>query len=139
VLTGNQRVHVEASGLYTYPDVSVVCGPPRFHPKDRETLLNPKVIVEVLSDMTEKHDRGTKFAHYRALPSLQEYAIVSHAERRVEHYRRLETGQWLMTESQGPAGVVRFPALGCCEVALADIYENAERFEWPPSEPPAPA
>jgi Uma2 family endonuclease len=136
VLTSDQRVHVEDTGLYTYPDVAVVCDEPRFHPKDRDTLLNPRVVVEVLSASTESHDRGAKFAHYRSIPSLQEYVLVVQHEPRVEHYRRLETGQWLLTESKGPDAVVMFPSLGI-EVPLSEIYDKVERFEADPTpEPP---
>lgn len=66
----DQRFTVPATGLFTYPDVTVVCGKPEFHPKDRDTLINPRVLVEVLSDATEAYDRGAKFAHYRSIPSL---------------------------------------------------------------------
>jgi Uma2 family endonuclease len=127
VLTSDQRVHVEETDLYTYPDVTVVCDKPQFHPKYPDTLLNPKVIVEVLSDSTQEYDRGPKFAHYRRLPSFEEYLCVSQSEKRVEHSRRLETGQWLLTEHKGDDAVVALTALGC-ELRLADIYENADRF-----------
>jgi len=127
VLTGDQRVHVEGTGLYTYPDVTVVCDRPRFHPKYPDTLLNPKLVIEVLSDSTEAYDRGAKFAHYRNIPSVEEYVLVSQAERRIEHYRRLETGQWLLTELNDE-GAVPLPALGC-ELRLADVYEGVDRFD----------
>src|SRR5688572_21846950 len=70
VLGSDQRVHVPTTGLYTYPDVTVICGQLRFHEKDPHSLINPLLIVEVLSDTTEDYDRGAKFSHYRTIPSL---------------------------------------------------------------------
>src|SRR5262245_37216731 len=99
--SSDQRLHIEATGLYTYADVSVACGGARFHPKHKDTLINPKVIVEVLSKSTEAYDRGAKFAHYQSIPSFDEYVLVSQYERRVEHFRRLEAGQWLLTVLMG--------------------------------------
>ncbi|MDC3960256.1 Uma2 family endonuclease [Polyangium jinanense] len=140
VLTSDQRVYVEATGLYTYPDVVVVCGAPQFHPKYRENLLNPRVIVEVLSPTTARHDQTSKFAHYRMIPSLDEYVLVYQDERRIEHYRKLPTGQWLLTECTGDEGSVELPALGCT-IRLADVYEGVDRFAPEPegqgSEPEA--
>jgi Uma2 family endonuclease len=131
VLTGDQRIHVESTGLYTYPDVTVVCGGMQFHPKHPDTLLNPKIIVEVLSDSTEAYDRGAKFAHYRSVPSLEEYVLVSQIERRIEHYRRVDGGQWLLTEIKGHEGALPLPALGC-ELRIADAYEDVEGLAGPP-------
>lgn len=124
VLASDQRVNIRATRLYTYPDVSVVCGRPETHPADAQTLLNPLVIIEVLSDSTEAYDRGEKFAHYRGLPSLREYVLVSQRARRIEHYRRVEVGQWLLTEYQEGAAVP-LPALGI-ELPLAEVYDKAE-------------
>lgn len=125
VFSSDQRVHVEATGLCTYPDVTVACDGPLFHPKFRDTLLNPKLLVEVLSDSTEAYDRGAKFAHYRTLPSLTEYVLVSQHERRVEHYLRLDSGQWIFTAYEGEAATAALPSLGC-EVPLAEIYEKVD-------------
>ena len=121
----DQRVHVPATGLFTYPDVTVVCGTPAFHPKDPVTLINPRVLVEVLSDATERYDRGAKFAHYRSIPSLAEYVLVAQDEPRVEHFRRVETGQWLLTVASGEGARVELPALGCA-LLVGDVYEGVE-------------
>lgn len=123
VFNSDQRVHVPATGLYTYPDVSVSCDGPRFHAKDRDTLINPKLIVEVLSEATEAYDRGAKFAHYRSIPSLEEYILVSQAPPRVEHYRRVQPRQWLLTELEGEEANV--PALGV-ELPLRALYAGLE-------------
>lgn len=125
VFNSDQRVHVEATGLYTYPDVTVACDGLRFHPKYPDTLVNPKILVEVLSSSTEAYDRGAKFAHYRAIPSFVEYVLVSQEEEeKVEHYRRLDTGQWILTEYKGDASL-ELPALGL-SIPLAEIYEGLE-------------
>lgn len=121
----DQRVHVPATGLYTYPDVTVVCGKPEFHPKEPDTLTNPRVLIEVLSDSTEAFDRGAKFAHYRSIPSFVEYVLVAQNEPRVEHFRRLETGQWILTVYRGESARVELPALGC-ELPVGELYEGLE-------------
>ena len=123
VLGSDQRLHVAETGLYTYPDVSVVCGKPELHGPAPRALLNPLVLIEVLSESTESDDRGPKFAHYRSIPSLKEVLFVAQIGRRVEHYRRLETGQWLLTERTD--GAVEIPALGCA-LPLAEIYAGLE-------------
>jgi Uma2 family endonuclease len=129
--TSDQRVHVEATGLYTYPDLTVSCGP-RFHPQHPDTLLNPTVIVEVLSSSTEAYDRGAKFAHYQSIPGFAEYVLVSQKERRIEHYRHLEspqaTEQWLLTVLQGDDAVLELPALGCA-IPLGEIYAGTDELE----------
>ena len=136
VQPSDQRVHVAATGLYTYPDVKVTCDRPQLHEKDKDTLVNPRIIVEVLSKSTEAHDRGRKFAHYQSIPSFTEYVLVSQHERRVEHFHRLETGQWLLTACEGD-GVLSLPALGC-ELRLADVYADLELLDEAEAESPAP-
>jgi Uma2 family endonuclease len=88
-----------------------------------DTLLNPTVIIEVLSPSTEAYDRGFKFAQYRALESLQEYALVSQSEPRVEIFRRQSSGEWLLSESAGMESVSRFDSVSCT-IALKDIYDK---------------
>jgi Uma2 family endonuclease len=85
---GDMRVKVNTSGGYTYPDVVVVCGEPRFEDEHVDTLLNPTLIVEVLSPSTERYDRGRKLEHYRRIPSLAEYVLVAQDARRIEWYTR---------------------------------------------------
>ncbi|MCA9558070.1 MAG: Uma2 family endonuclease, partial [Myxococcales bacterium] len=96
----DQRVHVAHTGLYTYPDVTVICGQPETHPEDRNTLCNPRVIFEVLSTSTEAYDRGAKFRHYRRSESLAEYVLVSQHERLVEHFRRGVAHQQMRSASR---------------------------------------
>jgi Uma2 family endonuclease len=115
------RLHVSPDGLYTYADVLVICGDPRFADDRRDTLLNPALIIEVLSSSTEAYDRGFKSAQYRTVESLEEYALVSQAEPRVEVFRRQHGGHWLLSEAVGLEAVCHFESLDCA-VPLAEIY-----------------
>lgn len=121
--TNDLRVRVSPDGLYTYPDLLVVCGQPRFADGLADTLLNPLLIVEVLSPSTEAYDRGFKFAQYRTLESLQEYALVSQSEPRVEIFRRQPSGDWLLSEAAGIEAVCRFDSVSCT-IAARDIYDK---------------
>lgn len=94
----DMRVKVPATGLYTYPDASVVCGKPEFENGSFDTLLNPLVLIEVLSDSSERYDRGKKFEQYRSIPSLTDYVLVSQDHVLVEHFRRGEGGTWVLSE-----------------------------------------
>ena len=100
VYASDMRVLVDATGLYTYPDVVVVCGEPEFLDREVDTLLNPTVIFEVLSESTEAYDRGVKFGHYRRIPSLREYVLVSQDRMLVERYTR-QGNDWLLSELTG--------------------------------------
>jgi Uma2 family endonuclease len=119
----DMRVRVSATGLYTYPDVVVVCGEPCFEDEKRDILLNPSLIIEVLSPSTESYDRGKKFEHYRTLESLAEYVLVAQEEPRVEQFVRQPGGTWLFTATSGRDAVVHLPSLGC-SLALAEIYDK---------------
>jgi Uma2 family endonuclease len=123
VITNDLRVRVSPRGLYTYPDVVVVCGEARFADNQKDTLLNPTFLAEVLSLSTEAYDRGFKSAQYRKLESLQEYALVSQTEPRVEVFRRQAGGGWLLSEFAGLDAVCRFESLDC-QIALSDIYKR---------------
>ncbi|HLJ20305.1 MAG TPA: Uma2 family endonuclease [Stellaceae bacterium] len=130
--TSDQRVL--ADELYTYPDITVVCGEPRFEEGDPGTLTNPTLLVEVLSASTEAYDRGDKFAHYRRIESLQEYVLVSQAKPHIERFLRRDDGEWLFTAVEGLEATLRMTSIGC-ELRLAQVYDRVE-FE---GEPPAKA
>jgi Uma2 family endonuclease len=125
VFNSDLRVVVMATGLTTYPDVTVVCGPRDLHPEDEHAITNPRVILEVLSPTTEAYDRGAKFAHYQSVPSLEEYVLVASVGRRIEHYRRQPTGQWLLTTYVADDATVELPALGG-GVRLGEVYAKVE-------------
>jgi Uma2 family endonuclease len=120
VYQSDMRVLVEASGLYTYPDVVVVCGEPRFLGREVDTLLNPTVIAEVLSESTEAYDRGAKFRHYRRFPTLREYVIIAQDRMSVERYTR-RADDWVLSELNEPDQILRLESIGC-EVRLERIY-----------------
>lgn len=125
VLSSDQRVKVSSSGLYTYPDVLIVCGEPQFEDAHVDTLLNPRVIFEILSDSTEAYDRGAKFAHYRRLPSLAEYVLVAQDRPLVERYARQNDGTWLLTAASELAASLDL-ASAPVRLTLADVYAGVE-------------
>ena len=122
VYPSDMRVKIPATGLYTYPDASVACHRPVFlrTTTRRTTLLNPQVIVEVLSESTEDHDRGTKFKNYRGIASLVDYVLVSQAEVLVEHHVRQPDGSWLMRE-HGTGERIELVSIGC-GIDFDDLY-----------------
>jgi Uma2 family endonuclease len=123
VVSSDLRIRVAPNGLYTYPDVVVICGEPEFVDQVGDTLANPVLMVEVLSPSTEAYDRGFKSAQYRAIRSLQEYALVAQAEPRIEVFRRQTSGDWLMSESAGLETSCQFGSIGC-SLPLARIYRK---------------
>jgi Uma2 family endonuclease len=116
------RVRVVDTGLSTYPDVSVVCGQLETAPDDKDAVTNPIVLVEVLSESTEGYDRGAKAAHYRRIPSLREYVLVSQGEPLVEVYRRAESGRWELLEAR-PGETIEIASLGA-RLDVAALYAN---------------
>lgn len=124
VYNSDMGVEVDADTMYAYPDVTVVCGDSQYKNDRGAWLLNPTVIIEVLSPSTENYDRGEFLAYYREMTSLREYLIVAQDRMQVEHYVRQENG-WLLTVIRGSAGIVHIPSIDC-ELALADVYRKAE-------------
>lgn len=109
--SSDQRVHVPATGGYCYPDVTVVCGEPQYHSQDPDSITNPRLIVEVLSRSTEKHDRGAKFEGYRSIPSFEEYVLVWQDRVKVEVRRRESARRWTM-EEYGAGEVIELRSIG---------------------------
>lgn len=123
VYSNDMRVRVPATNLYAYPDVAAVCGEPQFEDEAVDTLLNPTVIVEVLSESTEAYDRGKKFGYYRTVGSLAEYLLVAQDEFSVEHYVKREDGRWLLADLRSPDAALELVALGCV-LRLSEIYDK---------------
>jgi Uma2 family endonuclease len=123
VYPSDMRVKVEATRLYTYPDVSVVCDDPQFADNEFDTLLNPLVIIEVLSPSTDGYDRGRKFQNYRLMSTLQEYLLVSQDTARIEHYIRQENGEWLLSDVIGLDGQLKLPSIEC-SLLMSDVYRK---------------
>jgi Uma2 family endonuclease len=118
--------HKPLKGMFSYADLSVVCGEPRFHDQHRDVLLNPRLIVEVLSPSTEAFDRGEKFLRYRShLESLTDYLLVSTRLPFVEHFQRQSDGLWLYSAAVGLEGSLLIASLDC-RLPLAEVYERVE-------------
>lgn len=121
VLASDMKVHAPSKSGFVYPDASVHCGPPQFYDERRDVLLNPTLIVEVLSESTEAFDRGSKFEGYRALPSFREYVLVTPAKPLVERFLRIDEQRWELTEHR--EGSLALPSLDVT-VELAEVYRN---------------
>lgn len=132
VVSNDLRLRVRPGRVYTYPDIIAGCDPPRFADDQKDTLLNPALVIEVLSPSTEANDRGYKFAQYRQIEFLREYVLVSQTEPRIERFVRQADGRWVLTEHVGLDAICRFESVDC-EVPLADIYENVTIGEQIPA------
>ncbi len=119
------RLQVTEAGAYLYPDLMVTCDKPAYADGHRDMITNPSVVVEVLSESTERWDRGGKFVQYRQVASLREYVLVSQTEMRVEWFTRGSGGEWLYREAVGADGVCRLQELGI-DLKLARIYRKVE-------------
>lgn len=127
----DMRIKGAATGLYAYPDVSVVCGEAAFEDDRQDVLLNPNLLIEVLSDSTEAYDRGEKSEHYRQIESLGEYLLISQGKMHLERYRRQPEGHWQMTEFRSGGDAVRLACIDC-QLLLSEIYAKV-RLESQPS------
>lgn len=119
------RVRVNTAGLYTYPDVVVVCGERQFQDGQRDTLLNPNLLVEVLSPATEAYDHGRKFELYRSIESLSEYLLVSSDRVQADLYTRQPDGRWLLTSASGVESSLDLQSVDC-RIGLGDLYEKVD-------------
>lgn len=131
LFSADLRVTVEAAGLYTYPDLSVVCGGAQFD--DHNTLLNPTLLAEVLSPSTEAYDRGAKFGLYQQLPSLRQYLLISQDQRMVHLYTRSDDGKWTFEQHTQPDATIDLTSIGCT-LNVGELYEQVEL----PLNPPHP-
>jgi Uma2 family endonuclease len=125
VYNSDLRVKIQAAGLYTYSDVSVVSGPKQVEDENDDILLNPTVIVEVLSDSTEAYDRGKKFEMYRQIPSLREYLLVNQHKPRIEQFIRQDGEEWLLRSAAGLESKVSLPSVSIT-IEMAEVYYNIQ-------------
>lgn len=121
-VSSDLKIHVPRKQGFVYPDVAVVCDPPRFHDEHRDVVENPVLVAEVLSESTERFDRGDKSDGYRSVPSIREIVLLSQHERHVEHYERYDDDSWRLRVYEGDA-VVELTPLGCT-ASLDAIYEG---------------
>ena len=124
-LGSDQRIVVLATGLETYPDVSVTCGKVQWAGTNRMAIANPLVLIEVLSKSTEAYDRGEKSAHYRRIESLQEYLFIAQGAVRVERYRRAGNNEWVLSEFTDESAILELASLGI-EIPISAIYAGVE-------------
>ncbi len=119
------RLKIIATGLCTYPDLSVVCGPLEFAGAEDDVIVNPVLLAEVLSDSTEAYDRGKKFEHFRQIPTLKEYLLVSQKEPRIEQFLRDESNEWRLREAAGLEARLELPSLKIT-IALSEVFANVK-------------
>jgi Uma2 family endonuclease len=123
--SNDMRVLVPQTGLYTYPDLVVVCSEPIFQDDVFDTLLNPVLIIEVLSETTEKYDRGKKFQHYRSIETLYEYVLVSTDEARIEKFEKTGDGFWFLSEAVGIDAEIELTSIEA-KIPLAEVYDKID-------------
>lgn len=126
IYQGDMRVNVPSTRAYTYPDLVVVCGQPEFKDTkdaDVDTLLNPTLIIEVLSPSTESYDRGKKFQNLWQVVSLKEYVLIATDQPRIESFTRQSAGKWLLTAAVGLEQAIPLTSIGC-GLALSEVYEQ---------------
>lgn len=132
LMASQMRTKISAIGFYTYPDLLVCDEAMRFTDESQENLLNPLIIIEVLSPSTEAYDRGEKFARYRRLDSLTDYILISQDRMSLEHFRRQENGDWLLHEVEQPTAVLTIESIGC-RLVVSEVYERVTFPEELPS------
>jgi Uma2 family endonuclease len=125
VYSSDLRVDVRERGLYAYPDVIVMCGEARFRDDEMDNLLNPTLIIEVVSKSTEGYDRGEKFAKYRRIESLAEYLLFAQNKSRVEHYVRQANDEWLLSETDELDDTIYLPSIAC-QLKLGEVYNKVK-------------
>lgn len=125
VYSSDMRVDVRERGLYAYPDVVMLCGEAKFRDDEMDNLLNPSLIIDVLSKSTEGYDRGEKFAKYRRIESLAEYLLFAQDEPHVEHYVRQANNEWLLSEVNELDDTLYLPSIAC-HLKLGEVYNKVE-------------
>ena len=125
VFVTDQRVWIPKQRIHTYPDIMVVEGALQLQTGRRDTITNPLLIVEVLSKSTQTYDQGNKFKFYRTIPSFQEYILIDQYSIHVEQYYKTESNQWIFSEEEGEAGILKFNKVPF-EIVLGDIYNKVD-------------
>lgn len=125
IYASDMRVKVTKTGLNTFPDIVIICGQPEFTDSTRDTVTNPVVIIEILSDSTERYDRGMKFQNYRTLDSLRDYILIAQDHRHIEHFSRQDGGLWVLHEAIGDTDIINILSVECT-LNVEDVYEKVE-------------
>ncbi len=126
--SSDQRIRIERTGLFTYPDIVILCGKPKFSSRDPLAIINPIAIVEILSPSTEDYDRGTKFKQYRQIPGFREYVLVSQDEAAIERHTLQPDGSWNLTVIEGIGESIEVVSVGVT-IPLGEIYRDIEFTE----------
>lgn len=125
----DMRLYIESEGIYVYPDVMVVCGKPEIKKyKNLDNILNPILIVEVLSDSTADYDKGAKFEQYRTIESFKEYLLVSQDRKQLTRYTKQSDGSWILTDFIGDKTRIELSSIECT-LAVEDIYDKVDFSE----------
>jgi Uma2 family endonuclease len=125
VFSSDMKVRTSYKGLYSYPDLSLVCGEPIFHDDKQEVITNPKVIFEILSPSTEAFDRGAKFFRYQIIDTFTDYILIAQDEARVEHFIRQQDGGWLLYVVRGLESKLSIVSIDCT-ISLAGLYDRVK-------------
>lgn len=125
IYASDMRVKVTKTGLNTYPDIVIICGQPQFTDSTRDTVTNPVVIIEILSDSTERYDRGTKFQNYRTIDTLRDYILIAQDHHHIEHFSRQDGGLWVLQEATSDTDSIRILSIECT-LSVQDVYEKVE-------------
>lgn len=123
--TTDVRLWIDERDLFTYPDIIIVCGKIEFYPERDDTITNPLVIIEVLSESTKNYDRGEKFVFYRSIPSFQEYILIDQARVHVEHFFIGEQGKWTLTEYDDLNDILKLTKVEF-QISLRDIFHRVK-------------
>ncbi|MBI1760009.1 MAG: Uma2 family endonuclease [Acidobacteria bacterium] len=130
--TSDQKIRTDPQDLFSYPDITIVCGEPVFHDHHKDVVLNPKVIIEVLSPSTETHDRVEKFARYRTIKTLTDYLLIAQDRASIEHFSNQKgKSEWLYSAAIGLPSAVKLTSINCA-LKLAAVYD---RIVFPPPKP----
>lgn len=125
VYSSDMRVKILKTGLNTYPDVLVICGQPQFTDAARDTVVNPILVIEVLSKSTELYDRSMKFQHYRTIDTLRDYILIAQNKHHIEHFARQEGSLWVFQEATDVSSEIYIHSIECV-LKLADVYEKVD-------------
>ncbi|NJM06702.1 Uma2 family endonuclease [Candidatus Gracilibacteria bacterium] len=125
VYPSDMRVKSVQTNIYTYPDIAITCGNEQFEDEKEDTLLNPVVLIEVLSPSTEKYDRGKKFQHYRTILSLREYVLIAQDDYHIERFARQSDNTWVFSEAIGKEATIELTSIQCV-LALEEVYEKID-------------
>ncbi len=123
VYQSDMRVKVMQTGLYTYPDITIICGNEQYEDEKEDTLLNPMIIIEVLSPSTEKYDRGKKFQQYRTILSLREYILIAQDSYHIERFARQSDNTWVLSEANNREDSIEITTIQCT-LRLEEVYEK---------------